>query len=88
MAARMTATSREAVKAATNVELVNMSGLWAVKAWNRDRLCLVHGGDGFAMLYPSVGAAERAVLRINPRVVPSVVWRGPGAATADDLYTP
>ena len=64
--ARMTAVSRENVKAATRLEVVEVSGLWAVKVWVGDRLCLVHGGDGFAMLYPSAGAAERAVRRLNP----------------------
>lgn len=62
---RMTATSRENVRAADRIEVCEVRGLWSVKVWVGDRLGLVHGGDGLAMLYPSIGAAERAVRRIN-----------------------
>ncbi len=76
MATRMTATSKAAIQAAERVEIMAVeSGLsrsYCVKAWADGRLCLVHGGDGFAMLYPSVGAADRAVRRIRSDVPVSV----------------
>lgn len=85
MATRMTATSKAAIQSAARVEVFAIQGQaniagdplacrsYGVKAWLPDgRLCLVHGGDGMAMLYPSVGAAERAVLRLRPDVSISV----------------
>jgi hypothetical protein len=76
MATRMTATSKAAIQAADRVEIFTVeaggSVSYCVKAWSADRLCLVHGGDGFAMLYPSIGAADRAVRRLRPDVSVSV----------------
>lgn len=66
--ARMTAVSRENVRGAERIEVFEVRGRWAVKVWIGERLGLVHGGDGLAMLYPSIGAAERAVRRINGTV--------------------
>lgn len=69
MATRMTATSKAAIQASQRVEIVPVESQgftsYFVKAWADGRLCLVHGGDGFAMLYPSVGAADRAIRRLR-----------------------
>lgn len=73
MASRMTKQSKENLEAAERAELVNVQGeangggsSWYIKLWLGGRLGVVHGGDGLAMLYPTAGAAERALLRVRP----------------------
>ena len=74
MATRMTKQSRENLKAADRAELrpfhaeSNGGGvaLWAIYLRHAERLAVVHGGDGFVMMYPTPGAAERAIKRIRP----------------------
>ena len=41
-----------------------------VRAQLGQRVGYVHGGDGFLILYPTVGAAERAIKRVRPDLAP------------------
>lgn len=73
MATRMTKQSRENLTVADRAELVTVQGeangggvSWYIKLWVGGRLGVVYGGDGLVMLYPSAGAAERALLRVRP----------------------
>lgn len=69
MATRMTKQSKENLTVADRAELRPFSGggsdRWAIYLFLGDRLGVVHGGDGFVMLYPSAGAAERAIFRVR-----------------------
>lgn len=73
MSTRMTKQSKENLEAAERVVLVNVQGeangggsSWYIQLWRGGRLGIVYGGDGLVMLYPSAGAAERALLRVRP----------------------
>jgi hypothetical protein len=75
MATRMTKQSKENLEAAERAELVNVKGeangggsSWYIQLWRGGRLGIVHGGDGLVMLYPTAGAAERALLRVRPGI--------------------
>jgi hypothetical protein len=64
--------SKENLISADRAELKPFQGesngggvLWAIYVFRGDRLAVIHGGDGFVMFYPSPGAAERAIKRLN-----------------------
>jgi len=71
MSSRMTKQSRENLAVAERAELVNVQdeaggSSWYIQLWRGGRLGIVYGGDGLVMLYPTAGAAERALLRVRP----------------------
>ena len=71
MSTRMTKQCKENLVAAERAELVNVQdeageSSWYIQLWRGGRLGIVHGGDGLVMLYPTAGAAERALRRVRP----------------------
>lgn len=84
-ATRMTATSKANLQAADRIEIHTFEHRgqlsYGVKIWANDRTAFVCGGDGFVMLYPTIGAAERAIKRVRPDVSISVVVEPIGGAS-------
>jgi hypothetical protein len=68
----MTAVSRRAILDAHAIEIFETQGSYLIKASSKCgyRVCFVHGGDGYLLLYPTFGAAERAIHRLRPDVSP------------------
>jgi hypothetical protein len=42
-----------------------------VRCQRGNRIGYVHGGDGFLIMYPTAGAAERAIKRVRPDLAPT-----------------
>ena len=77
---RMTKTSRENLQAADGVRIEFCdSGGFFVRVSLGGRVAYVCGSDGFILTYPSPGAAERAIKRIRPDIMPTLHVQGRGA---------
>lgn len=77
---RMTKVSRANLEAADHVQILFCdSGGFMVKVGVQGRVAFVCGSDGFVLVYPQAGAAERAIRRIRPDITPSLYVHAQGA---------
>lgn len=73
MGERMTLVSRKAIETADRIVIFALcDGAWAIRCHRGKSQSLVSGGSGWAMAYGSLGAAERAVRRLNVDVSISI----------------
>lgn len=75
-ATRMTKQSKENLQVAESITIQptfpvpDYPVAFMVRCQLGQRVGYVHGGDGFLILYPTAGAAERAIKRIRPDLTP------------------
>lgn len=73
---RMTKQSKENLLVSESVTIQatypvpNYPVAYMVRCQLGQRVGYVHGGDGFLIMYPTPGAAERAVKRVRPDLAP------------------
>lgn len=73
---RMTKISRENLTVADTVTIEatfpvpNYPIVYMVRLQLSQRVAYLTGGDGFLIMYPTPGAAERAIKRIRPDITP------------------